>query len=365
MHPMPQFPAAHTVLTAAIRDRAFPGAAFGVWLRGQVIAIESVGCFTYESDSPAVQPQTIFDMASVTKVMATTAMAMLLWERGQLDLDEPAGNHLPEFVRATPSDNVKRTITPRMLLAHSSGLPAYERLYQRCSTRAELLNAVMRMPLESPPETHAVYSDIGFIVLGEWLQRLAGEPLDTFCQREIFAPLGMSATEFNPSAEQRPHIPPTQLYDPLRKRRVQGEVHDRNGWVMGGVSGHAGLFSNVADTLQFAACILNHGAPLFRPETVSLFTTRQSHPTGTSRALGWDTPSDPSSSGSFFSSHSAGHLGYTGTSLWIDFDAQLAVVLLTNRTWPGEGMQGVCEKIQQVRPHFHDAILRELGLASA
>lgn len=361
---MPQFPAARAILADATHDRAFSGAAFGVFLRGNVLAIDAVGHFTYEPESPVVLPDTVFDLASLTKVMATTAMVMLLWQRGTLDLDEPVCQRLPEFVAQEPPGSPKRAITPRMLLAHSSGLPAYERLYQRCSTRAELLDAVMRMPLEFPPETRAVYSDIGFILLGRLLEILAGEPLDSFCQREIFTPLGMSATRFCPPPNARPEIPPTQLYDPLRQRMVQGEVHDRNCWVLGGVAGHAGIFSNVADILRFATCMLNGGVPLFRSKTVSLFTARQLRPSGTSRALGWDTPSAPSASGNFFSPLSAGHLGYTGTSLWMDFDKQLAIVLLTNRTYPGEGADGVSDKIREVRPLFHDALMRELALCA-
>jgi serine-type D-Ala-D-Ala carboxypeptidase len=361
---MPDFPAAHSVLLEAICDRAFPGAAYGVLLRGRVLTIAAAGRFTYDFSSPEVQPYTVFDMASVSKVMATTAAAMLLWERGQLDLDEAISKRLPEFVAGEPADSPKRAITPRMLLAHSSGLPAYLRLYELCRTPQALMEAALHVPLEAVPDTRAVYSDIGFIVLGHYLELLTGERLDTFCQREIFAPLEMGSTGFCPLESQRTAIPPTRLHDPLRNRMVQGEVHDNNCWVLGGVSGHAGIFSNVADTLRFAGCVLGGGAPLFRPQTIALFTARQQMPAGTSRALGWDTPSRRSSSGSYFSQHSAGHLGYTGTSLWIDFERCLAVALLTNRTFPGDGAQGISDKIQQVRPRFHDAILRELRLDS-
>ncbi len=361
---MSRFPSAHALLTEAIRDRAFPGAAYGVLLRGQVLAIESVGAFTYESEAPPVLPNTIYDMASVTKVLATTGMAMLLWQRGLLDLDGPVYLCLPDFVDAEPADDMKRKITARMLLAHSSGLPAYERLYERCATADMLMHACMRMPLETPPGSRAIYSDIGFIILGHLLETLSGEGLNSFCEREIFAPLGMSSTTYRPPPEWKPSIPPTRLDDPLRHRLIQGEVHDDNCWVLGGVSGHAGVFSNVADLLRFADCILGR-IPLFATETIALFTARQIVPTGSSRALGWDTPSVPSSSGSFFSAHSAGHLGYTGTSLWIDFEKDLAIVLLSNRTFSGNSTDDVSQKIQQVRPHFHDAILHELGFISS
>lgn len=359
---MPHFPAAHAVLTDAIHDHAFPGAAYGVLVRGRVPTVASAGSFTYEQSSPAVQPDTVFDIASISKVVAATATAMLLRARGQLDLDQPIWKRLPDFIAAEPADSLKGLVTPRMLLAHSSGLPAYERLYERCRTPETLMEAALGLPLEAAPETRAVYSDIGFIVLGRYLELLIGERLDIYCQREIFSPLKMHSTRFCPPESERAAVPPTRLDDPIRHRLIQGEVHDDNCWILGGVSGHAGLFSNVADMLRFAGCILADGKPLFSRETVALFTVRQAQPNGTSRALGWDTPSQPSSSGSYFSPHSAGHLGYTGTSLWVDFDRSLAVVLLTNRTFPGDGPQGISDKIQQVRPKFHDAIVRELKL---
>ncbi len=365
---MIQFPAAHIVLTQAIQHHAFPGAAYGVLLRGDVLAAESAGCFTYQSDSPPVMPGTIFDMASVSKVMATTAMAMLLYERGQFDLDEQIGDRLPEFVRDVSPGSPRRKITARMLLAHSSGLPAYARLFEHCHSSAALLEACLHMPLEAQPETQTAYSDIGFIVLGHLLETIAGERLDSYCQREVFTPLGMNSTLYCPPLRLKASIPPTAIESPIRPRIVQGEVHDDNCYVLDGISGHAGLFSNVADTLRFANCILHGGSPILRRETISLFATPHllSHcPSGQNsvqddRALGWDMPSRPSSSGQFFSAHSVGHLGYTGTSLWIDFEKQLAVALLTNRTYPGnQPEEEEAKKIQQVRPRFHDALFKD------
>ncbi|HWF67591.1 MAG TPA: serine hydrolase domain-containing protein [Acidobacteriaceae bacterium] len=358
---MSQFPAAHSFLIKAITEHAFPGAAYGVLLDEQVLAAEAVGRFTYDPNSPQVQPETIFDIASVTKVLATTAMAMSLWERGQLDLDQPVGERLPQFVADEPADSAKHSVTPRMLLAHSSGLPAYARLYEQHRTADALLSACLRMPLESAPDTRTVYSDIGFIILGPLLEAIADERLDRYCHRNIFTPLGMSSTLYRPPAEVSSAIPPTGIDNELRHRTLQGEVHDDNCYVLGGVSGHAGLFSNAGDILRFANCILNAGVPLFRPETVSLFTARNSNMPN-ARALGWDMPTRPSSSGQYFSPSSVGHLGYTGTSLWIDFEKRLAVVLLTNRTFPGKEREEVFNQIQQVRPRFHDAVIRELGL---
>jgi CubicO group peptidase (beta-lactamase class C family) len=243
-----------------------------------------------------------------------------------------------------------------MLLAHSSGLPAYARLFEQHDSANELLRACLQMPLEAAPGTRAEYSDIGFILLGKALEVLAGDYLARYGEREIFRPLGVTSTFFCPPASLRHLIPPTVNDTTFRGRVIQGEVHDEHAYVLGGVGGHAGLFSNALDVLTFAGCILaegrtSEGLQLFKPETVQLFATRQNEPAGTSRALGWDTPTAPSSSGKHFSPSSIGHLGYTGTSLWIDRERQLAVVLLTNRTWPDRA-----KAIQQVRPAFHDAV---------
>lgn len=361
---MSHFPIATSVLEDAVTRRVFPGAVFGILQRGERLAMESIGAFTYQPGSPRVQSDTLFDMASVSKAMATTAMAMLLWERGQLDLEEPVGQRLPEFLRGAAEAEIpaawKQKITARMLLAHYSGLPAYAPLYKSCRTAPELLDACLRMPLESIPGSQAVYSDIGFILFGYLLETIAGEPLDSYCRREVFVPLEMNSTLYCPPAELRSSIPPTADADNFRHRVLQGEVHDGNCWRLGGISGHAGVFSNVADVLRLADCLLHGGGRIFRPETISLFTERQRTPPTSSWALGWDTPTLPSSSGKFFSVHSVGHLGYTGTSLWMDFDKDLAVVLLTNRTYPGYADGHASEEIKNVRPRFHDAVMQEL-----
>ena len=352
---------AETVLREAIGEGAFPGAAYGVFLDGQVLALGAVGRFTYQADAPSVQPDTVFDLASVSKVIATTAMAMLLFEAKALQLSMPICNLLPRFAADESAGSLRRAVTVEMLLAHTSGLPAHRRLYEHCSGRQQILDACLRMPLEAPPGTRALYSDIGFMLLGALLEHLAGTSLDTFCEQNVFRPLAMQSTTYRPAPPARPQIPPTSAGDTLSPGIVQGIVHDENCRAMGGVAGHAGLFANAADCLRFAASILNSGAPLFRPDTVRRFTTRVPSPRGSSRALGWDTPSAPSSSGAFFSPHSAGHLGYTGTSLWLDFTRRLAVVLLTNRTWPGTQSHSNFDRIRTVRPAFHDAVIRELS----
>ncbi|MGE5204104.1 MAG: serine hydrolase domain-containing protein [Chlamydiota bacterium] len=348
-----RFARAFGILQEAISEHVFPGCAISVLHRGRLVALKGLGHFTYEPSSPVVEAETIFDLASVSKIVATTPMAMLLYERGQLDLEAPVTSLLPEFAGDDPR---RDEVTVQMLLAHSSGLPAYERLFERAQTREELIRGALSMPLAADPGTRAEYSDIGFIILGELLVRLADEPLDRFCQREIFGPLGMARTCFCPPAAWRPQIPPTVDDRAFRHRVVQGEVHDENASVMGGVAGHAGVFAPAADMALFAHAMLNGGRPILRPETLALFTHRQSQPPGSSRALGWDTPSQPSQSGRHLSQTAFGHLGYTGTSLWIDPELQLAVTLLTNRTWPDHSSQA----IKQIRPKFQDAVMEAL-----
>jgi CubicO group peptidase (beta-lactamase class C family) len=358
----------------------------------------------------AVSPATLFDLASLTKVVATTTVAMILYERGLLELDAPAGGVVPEFLAASASkpDPRRRNITFRMLLAHSSGLPTYEKFFLKAHNRDQLLHAAFTMPLSADPGSRAEYSDIGFIILGAALERLAEESLDRFCQREVFGPLAMAHTTFNSPAEMRARIPPTAderkecgagaparemrvspeppkssktTRSTFRNRIIQGEVQDENAFVLGGVAGHAGLFSTAEDLARFAHAMLQCGAgaparempaaskslsastsvrgsfrPILRTETIALFTRRETVPTGTSRALGWDTPSAQSQSGKCFSPSSFGHLGYTGTSLWIDPERQLSITLLTNRTWPDCTNQA----IKEVRPRFHDAVIEAI-----
>jgi serine-type D-Ala-D-Ala carboxypeptidase len=341
------------VLEKAVEQRAFPGASVAITHRGKLIACKGLGHFTYGPPSRAVNPETVFDLASLTKVVAATAACMLLYQSGKLHLDQKVVDLLPAFV----TDDLRRgDVTLRMLLAHSSGLPAYVKLFETARSRAELLAHALRVPLMTVPGTRAEYSDVGFILLGQALERLTGEPLDRFCRREIFDPLQLHTMAFNPCADQRPAIPPTEDDHNFRHRIIQGEVNDENAWMMGGVAAHAGCFSTALDVATLADCMLRGGPPLWDLHTVELFTRRESSPAGTSRALGWDTPSPPSQSGKYFSPRSYGHLGFTGTSLWIDPERHLSVTLLTNRTWPDRGSQA----IKQVRPAFHDAVVEGL-----
>jgi CubicO group peptidase (beta-lactamase class C family) len=342
------------ILGNAIAECAFPAASLAVIHRGKLAALKAFGAFTYEPNSPKVKTTTIFDLASVSKVVATTMTAMILYERGLLDLEAPVAAIVPEFAGFDPR---RKDVTVRMLLAHSSGLPAYEKLFQKASSRDHLLSLAFTTNLTADPGTRAEYSDIGFIILGSLLERIADEPLDRFCQREIFGALGMAQTMFNPPAPWRVLIPPSVDDRTFRHRVIQGEVQDENASMLGGVAGHAGVFSSAADLAIFANATLQSVSVLVRPETLDVFSRRETSPNGTCRTLGWDTPSSPSQSGKYFSSNSFGHLGYTGTSMWIDPERQLSIILLTNRTWPD------ChnEAIKQIRPAFHDAVIEALN----
>ena len=359
-----RFAAAAQILNDAIAAHAFPGCAFGVLADGKVQIQDALGHFTYEGTSPAVTAETVYDLASVTKVVATTALAMWLFQRGQLDLDMLLGDMLPGFVTGRALGDRARHVKLRHLLAHNSGLPGYVEFFRTMTTPSELFRACLQLPLEAEPGTRSEYSDPGFILLGKVLELCIGEPLSVWTERELFQPLGMTSTGYSPIPGKRSLIPPTEEDTTFRHRRIQGEVQDENAWLLKGNAGHAGLFSNVPDLLRFAGEILISGpgkapaannARLFQAETVELFAEREG-PEGSSRALGWDTPSKNSSSGRHFPPHSIGHLGFSGCSLWIDLDAGVAVALLTNRTWPDRQSQ----MIRKIRPAFHDAVREAL-----
>ena len=342
-----------SMLDEAIAQKTFPGAALAVTLRGKLLAWRGFGHFTYEMASPRVQRKTMWDLASLTKPIATISMAMLLYECGKLLLDAGITDVLPEF--ADSADCRREKVTVRMLLEHSSGLPAHRKLYMDADGREAMVAAALRVPLESSPGARYEYSDIGFILLGEFLEKIAGERLDEFCAREVFSPLALNFI-FCPQPYISKYIPPTEIDPAYRMRMIQGEVGDENASAMGGVAGHAGLFGDALSVARFAECILGGGSPIFKAETVKRFTARAALPEGTSRTLGWDTPSAPSQSGTRFSEGSFGHLGYTGTSLWCDPERKLSVTLLTNRTWPDATNQA----IKVLRPRLHDAIVEAI-----
>ena len=262
-----------------------------------------------------------------------------------------------------PDPPRRHRVTVRHLLTHTSGLPPFKEYWRTSKNKQDTLTKIFAEPLEYEPGTKEVYSDLGIILMAEIVERLTGRTLDDLAKTYIFSPLGMKDTTYRPAQKLWPWIAPTEFDRNLRNRLVQGEVHDENAFTMGGVSGHAGVFSTAPDLAAFCQMLLNGGVyahqRILKRATIAQFTTPQTLSNGT-RTLGWAVPTAGSSSGHFFSTHSFGHTGFTGTSIWIDQDRQIFVVLLTNRVNPTRENQ----KIAQVRPAFHDAVMQALGFGA-
>jgi serine-type D-Ala-D-Ala carboxypeptidase len=337
------------LLADGIESRAFPGAVVEAGNERGTIWRACAGRFTYEHDAPAMVDDTLFDLASLTKVIATTTLAMRLVEARRLSL----ADRVSAYVRAW-DDPDRRHVTVRDLLEHCSGLPAWAPLYRLSTGRAQFEREIARAPLEYPPWTASVYSDLGFMLVGFVLEDAGGMPL-----ARQFASLGSSSLMFTPDATLQSRMAPTE-YDAGRGRLLRGEVHDENARALGGVAGHAGLFGNAASVGAFARLVLRTFATetaLARPDTLRRFVTRSTVP-GSSRALGWDTMLPTSSCGSLLSPRAIGHTGFTGTSLWIDPGRDLYIVLLTNRVHPDrENLEG----LRRLRPAVHDAIVRAVS----
>ena len=320
-----------SIMSTSIAAGAAPGGVLAVGRYGRIVHMKGYGRQDTAASSAPVDENTMWDMASLTKVIATTTAAMMLEEWGQLDLDRTVASYLPEF--SAPD---KAAITVRMIVTHRGGLEAFAALYKEFKGREEYLTQTNARPLKSIPGTETVYSDWDMILTQFIIERITGLTLDRFVTEKIFAPLGMTSTMFNPdSAQFFARIAPTEI-DSARGGLVHGKVHDENAWAMGGVSGHAGLFSSARDLTIFSQMLLNggeyNGVRIVKPATVARWTAPQSRTS--SRALGWDTPSKGSSAGSYFSARSFGHTGFTGTSIWIDPEKNLFVILLTNRVNP-------------------------------
>ena len=336
-------------LDSAIAGGAAPGAVLGISVAGNRF-VYPAGRLSTAEDLPA-EPTTVYDLASLTKVVALTPAVMLAVDEGRLELDAPVQRYVPAF-----EGQGKERVTIRMLLAHASGLPAWRPLFRETATRVDALALTDRTALSSPPGTTDLYSDLGVIVLTQAIETVYRERIDFLLARRLFQPLGMTSVSFLPSTEPA-RIAPTEL-ETWRGRVLRGEVHDENAARLDGVSGHAGLFGSAPDLLTFAEWWLEQAdgrtggqadrladqrrdrltapsdRPTVRPSTVREFTSRQNLIPGSPRALGWDTPSPKSSAGTLLSPRSFGHTGFTGTSLWIDPDRQLAIVLLSNRVNP-------------------------------
>jgi CubicO group peptidase (beta-lactamase class C family) len=330
-------------LDSAVAAGAAPGAVLGVSRDGQRYFYSTGQLGADDPERPG--PTSIYDLASLTKVVALTTAVMLALDEGTLELDAPVQRYVPAF-----AGQDKSRVTVRMLLAHVSGLPAWRPLFREATSRSDVFALVDSTALESTPGTRDLYSDLGAILLTQAVEMAYHERIDSLLAPRILEPLGMRSTRFLPPLAWLDRIAPTEL-DPWRGRVLRGEVHDENAAVMEGVSGHAGLFGSAEDLLTFAEWMLGRvdgrsggqagghidrptDRPTVRPSVLREFTRRQNLVSGSSRALGWDTPSPGNSAGSRLSPRSFGHTGFTGTSLWIDPDRRLAIVLLSNRINP-------------------------------
>lgn len=336
----------------AIKDSVFPGALILIGHRKRIIYNKPFGRFTYDSKSTIMSREAMFDLASVTKVTATTSAAMLLYDTGLLDLDQKVSNILPDF-----KGNGKEQITIRHLLTHNSGLPAFKLYYRMFNSREEIVKDIMKTELLFEPGTDYTYSDLGMITMQLVIERLTGQPIDLFLKENLFEKLGMSNTMYNPPPEKWYYCVPTEVDKYWRYITVKGRVHDENAFVFGGVAGHAGLFSTTTDLAKLMFLYINNGyskgETIFKPTTIELFTTIQTK--FGDRGLGWGIKSVDgySSAGSKFSSASFGHTGFTGTSIWVDKDRGVFVILLTNRVHPTRNNT----KIRGFRPILHDAVI--------
>jgi CubicO group peptidase (beta-lactamase class C family) len=338
-----------SIVAVGIAEGAAPGVALAVGRWGRLLHLKGYGRIDVAPDAPAVTDSTMFDMASLTKVVATTTAAMILEDEGKLNLDAPIHTFLPEL-----TDSAKARITVRMILTHNGGFEAFAPLWREHRGRADYLAQINARPLAYMPGDSTIYSDWDFVLMGLIIEHITGMPLDQFVSSRVWQPLNMHDTGFNPlSSGTMPadsdctaafradnplltRIAMTEIDTAYRHTHIHGIVHDENACALGGVAGHAGLFSSVRDVAVFCQMLLNGGeyggVRLIQPTTVARWTARQSNKS--SRALGWDTPSGNSSAGRYFSPRSFGHTGFTGTSIWVDPERGVFVVLLTNRVDP-------------------------------
>ena len=339
----------HTILSKGVRDSAFPGAVAVVGNRDGILFDASAGHLDWKP-SPAPDLHTLWDLASLTKVVALTTAMMQLVEQKRIDLDAPVQRYLPEF-----TGRFKERVTVRHLLAHSAGLPAWRPLYKEASSPEEALALTLATPLDTAPGVRMVYSDLGAILLGQIVVRVTGQPFDQYVAEHVFEPLGMRETVFRPAASLLPRIAPTEI-DPWRQRQLRGEVHDENAFALGGVSSHAGLFSSANDLARLARMYLNggtlDGVRVVSSESIALFTAVQDKGLS-NRALGWEVPNGSNSAGHLMSASAFGHTGFTGTSIWIDPQSDLFVILLTNRVNPTREHRGIAD----VRTALADAVM--------
>ncbi len=349
------------MINDAVADSAFPGGVLLAAKNGKIFIHEAFGYHTYAKEKPTGLGN-IFDLASLTKVISTASAIMKLFDEGKIDLDDPVGKYIPEFIdQKLEGLERRKLVTIKHLLTHTSGLPPFKLYYEIEGDSTARIDSVYKTKLDSIPGEKMVYSDIGFILLGKIVERVSDKPLDQFVKDEIFIPLGMIDTYYNPSEIKLKRIVPTE-YSEIEGGFIHGYVHDENAHSLGGVAGHAGLFSTADDLAIFSQMMLNGGKyseeNLFSDETIDLFT--QSHnPNDNSRCLGWDSPNGTSSGGVYLSDSSYGHTGFTGTSLWIDPENDIFVILLTNAVHPHREWKN--PKYYDWRQRIHSAVYEALG----
>ncbi|UCH62834.1 MAG: serine hydrolase [Fidelibacterota bacterium] len=346
------------LLNAAVEDSAWPGGILLAARDGKIFIHEAFGYHTYARQRPTARGD-VFDLASVTKVVATTSAVMRLVDSGHIRLADKVVSYLPKFSGPDQQQTrLKEFVTVRHLLTHASGLPPFRPFYRISGSVENRLDSVYATPLDTLPETRYSYSDIGLILLGKLVESVTGQALDAFVDGAVFEPLGMNSTCFKPPDSLIERIVPTEVDAEGREGVIRGTVHDGNAFSLGGVAGHAGLFSTAADLAVFSQMMLNWGvyrdSLIFQPETVQLFTRRANLIKGSSRCLGWDSPAGEASAGVYASSNSYGHTGYTGTSLWIDPDSRLIVILLTNAVHPNREWKD--PKYFDWRQRIHSAV---------
>lgn len=355
------------LLEQGIREGIFTAAAMAVARNGETVMRVDAGTCGKEAGSSAVGPGTIFDLASLTKPLATTLAVMSLVDQGRIGLDQPLG----EIIPGNDLPAGRESLTPRLLLAHGAGLPGWRPYYrelERYSPRSgkdAVRKWILGEPQVYPPGRGCLYSDLGFMLL-EWVvEEASGRRLSEYVEADFYRPLGLERT-FLWNREAPPEFSTDEFAAtedcPWRGRVLRGEVHDENAWALGGHSGHSGLFGTAGEVLEIAHMVRDHylavRRDVFKPATVREFLRRQEGIEGCARALGWDMPSrEGSASGRFFSGRTFGHLGFTGTSLWMDLAKDVVVVFLSNRVHAGREGTG----IQDFRPRLHDKVMEEIG----
>lgn len=351
-----QFAALDEIVEAGIKRGIYPGAVVVVGRRGSVLYSRGYGHFTWDPKSPVPSPDsTIWDLASLTKVTATTPSVMRLVEQGKVDLDRPVSSYLPRF-----TGGAKGEVTVRMLLDHTSGLRSYVQFFRLAPTRDSAVALLYAEPLRRPPGKSAEYSDLNFLLLGLLVDRVAGVPLDQFAAREVFAPAGMSRTMFTPPRSLYESVVPTGVWHGHPSR---GVVNDQNAVRFGEVAGHAGAFSTGTDLARYARVWLSDGTvgdqKLFEAATIRRFLTPGA--SSGNRLLGWerrDPPGkEPVAAGTLFTDLTFGHTGWTGTELWLDPVRDVFLIFLTNRAYDPRVSRSISE-LRAVRARLADATVR-------